>query len=279
MFGKRADGIKIKELDAISKIIPYIMKTRNDAQVLFADKIYLDNITPYIKKKRDEGIKITHMDIMISALGRVLNERTSLNRFVVNRNIYQRNETSISLAVKKKLSDDALETTVKFKIKPEDTLFDVSNQISKITEENKKETVENNTDKLANFIMSFPRFIIKFLVGFIMCLDDHDMLPKSVIDASPFHTSAFITNVGSLGINSIYHHIYNFGTTSVFIAMGTKKHERDISGNIRAYIDIKVVGDERICDGHYYARSFTLLKKYTENPELLEKPLSIKDSE
>ncbi len=279
MFGKRADGVRIKNLNAFYKIIPYIMKTRSDSQVFFEDKIDLSNITAYIKRKKEEGIRITHMDIMIAALGRVFYERPGLNRFIMNRRIFQRNETVFSLAMKKKLMDEAVETTVKFKIKPEDTIFDISKQINEIILENKKESVRNNTDKVADIIMSFPNFIIKAIVDFIMWLDKHGMIPKSLIDASPFHTSAFFTNLGSLGINSVYHHIYDFGTTSVFFAMGSKKYEKDLEGNVKGYIDIKVVADERICDGLYYARSFVLLKKYIENPEILETPikLSIED--
>lgn len=274
MFGKRGDGVRIKKLDAFYKIIPYIMKKRSDSQVFFEDKFYLDNVSEYIKRKKEEGVRVTHMDIMITAIGRLLIERPGINRFIMNRKIYQRNEAVISLAVKKKLSDEAVETTVKFNIKPESTLFDISKQISEITSENKKETKKNATDKLANFIMSFPNIIIKAIVAFITWLDNHDMLPKAIIDASPFHTSAFLTNVGSLGINAIYHHIYDFGTTSIFFAMGTKKIDREPDGNIRKYIDMKMVADERICDGLYYARSLALFKKYVENPELLEEPIS-----
>ena len=274
MFGKRADGVRIKKLDAFYKIIPYIMKKRSDSQVFFEDKFYLDNVSEYIKQKREDGMRITHMDVMIAAIGRLLHERPGINRFIMNRKIYQRNESVISLAVKKQLSDEAVETTVKFKIKPEDTLFDISKQIQEITLENKKESKKNATDKLANFIMSFPNFIIKAIVAIIIWMDNHDMLPKAIIDASPFHTSAFLTNVGSLGINSIYHHIYDFGTTSIFFAMGTKKYEKDSEGNIRKYIDIKVVADERICDGLYYARSLALFKKYFENPKLLEETMN-----
>lgn len=276
MFGKRADGVRVKKLDAIFKLIPYIMKTRTDSQVFFEDKIYLDKVSEYIKKKKEEGIRITHMEIIIAAIGRLLYERPQLNRFIMNRQIYQRNETVISLAIKKQIMDEAMETTVKFKIKPEDTIFTIADQIKEVVEENKKVTTKNITDKLADFILSFPNFLIKGVVGIIMWMDKHNLLPKAVIDASPFHTSAFLTNLGSLGIDAIYHHIYDFGTTSIFFAMGGKKYEKHLDGNIQSYINIKVVADERICDGLYYAKSFLLLKKYLQKPELLEVPLSEK---
>ena len=274
MFGKRADGKAVKGLNPFYRIIPYIMKKRSDSQVFFEDRIYLDNINEYIKNKKEDGIRITHMDIMLTAMGRLLYERPHLNRFVMNGRIYQRNEQVLSLAIKKKLLDDATETTVKFRVNPEDTVLDVSKQVATIIQENKEENVVNGTDKLAKLIMSFPNFFIKSAVGIIMLLDKHGMLPKKVIDASPFHTSAFLTNLGSLGINSIYHHIYDFGTTSIFFAMGNKRYEKDAQGNIRVYMDLKVVADERICDGLYYARSFLLLRKYFERPELLEEPLN-----
>lgn len=274
MFGKRADGVRVKKLDAIFKLIPYIMKTRTDSQVFFEDRVYLDKVSEYIKKKKVEGIRITHMEVIIAAIGRLLQERPALNRFIMNRQIYQRNETVISLAIKKQMMDEAVETTVKFKIKPEDTILTIADQIKEVVEENKKVTTKNITDKLADFILSFPNFLIKGVVEIIMWMDRHNLLPKAVIDASPFHTSAFLTNLGSLGIDAIYHHIYDFGTTSIFFAMGSKKYEKDLEGNIQSYLNIKVVADERICDGLYYAKSFLLLKRYLQKPELLELPLN-----
>ncbi len=273
MFNKRYDGRRIKKLDAFHKIIPYIMKTRVDSQVFFEEKIYVDNISKYIKEKRKEGIRISTMEVVIAACARMMHERPGVNRFIMNRRIYARNMTWVSLAIKKQLSDEAVETTVKFEIKPQDNIFDVSNQINEVIVENKKETTKNNADKLANFIMSFPNIIIKGLVELIMWMDKHNILPKAVIKASPLHTSLFITNVGSIGIAPIYHHIYEFGTTSIFLAMGRREFEKLEDGTIKKYMRLKVVADERICDGLYYARSLSVLNKYMQNPHLLEIPM------
>ena len=101
-------------------------------------------------------------------------------------------------------------------------------------------------------------------------------MPKAIHEASPFHTSFFITDLGSLGIKPIYHHLYDFGTTSVFLAFGAKERHREIDreGNLieRKYIGMKVVNDERICDGHYYASAFKLLFQMFQNPSILETP-------
>jgi len=273
MFSKRYDGRLIKSTYPLTKIIPYLMKTRNDSQVYYEDKVYIDKIEEYIRKKREEGIKITHMDVVVAAMTRVALERPGINRFIMNNRIYARKHLCVSLAVKKKLDDDGVETTVKFKIKPDDTVLTIADQIHNIVYENKKETKENNTDKLAAKIMSLPNWLISGVVNILMWMDKHNMLPGAIIEASPFHTSLFITNMGSLGIDSIYHHIYNFGTTSIFLAMGMKKEDIDpATGEPRKYISFKFVCDERICDGLYYARSFSAFRRYLLNPELLEIP-------
>ena len=271
MFGKRYDGRRIKTLSPFYKIIPYIMKSRNDSQVYFEDKICIDKLDEYIKQKREEGVMLSHMEVIIAAMARVMAERPGLNRFIMNRKIYARKKIWVSLAIKKKMEDEAAETTVKFVINPTDTVFDVSNQIKKVVEENKKVETSNITDKLVNAIMSLPNWFIKSVVNVLMWMDEHNMLPGKIIEASPFHTSLFITNLGSLGIDSIYHHIYNFGTTSQFLAMGAKRDEiNPQTGELSKYINFKVVCDERICDGFYYAKSFLLFRRYMQNPERLE---------
>ena len=132
----------------------------------------------------------------------------------------------------------------------------------------------NGTDNLAGFLSKMPTGFLKLAVSYIKHLDKHGILPKKIIEVSPFHTSAFITNVGSIGLDSIYHHLYNFGTTSLFFAIGKKKKtyvfgDEDIKEE--KCINLAFVGDERICDGYYYAHSFKIMNKYLLHPELLEK--------
>ena len=275
MFSKRADGRRIKSLKPYYKIIPYIMKERSDAHVYFEDEISIDAMEEYIKAKKEQGIKIKHMDIILAAIGRTALEKPRINRFIMNRRIYARNEVSISLAMVKKLSEeDYVDTTVKFKIKPEDTIFTIAEQEQKVVEENKKAEESNSTDRLAGILMSLPNWLIKFAVWVIIKLDNMNLLPKSIIEASPFHTSIFLTNLGSIGIDSIYHHIYNFGTTSGFLAMGGRKEriKNFKTGETEKYMTFRFVMDERICDGYYFSKAFTVFRRYILNPELLELP-------
>lgn len=275
MFSKRADGRRIKTLMPYYKIIPYIMKQRVDAQVYFEDEISVDRLEEYIKSKKEKGIKITHMDVVLAAIARTVIEKPRLNRFIMNRRIFARNEVCISLAVVKKLNEEEyVDTTVKFKVKPEDTILTIAKNVHEEVAKNKEATEENATDKLAAFIMSFPNWLIKCIINLVIFLDNHGLLPKAVIEASPFHTSIFLTNLGSIGIDSVYHHIYNFGTTSGFLAMGGRKErvKNYKTGETEKYMTFRFVMDERICDGYYYAKALSVFRRYILNPELLELP-------
>lgn len=279
MFGYRSDGRKLKTIPPFFKLMPSIMLERVDSQVYFKQDIILKNMDEYINKKATEGIKISYMNIIYAAIVRILAERPQLNRFAMNGNLYARNEILISLAIKKGLSDDGEETTIKLPFDGSENIFEVKEKLDNAIVTNKNTANSNNTDNLAGALSLMPTGLIKKVVRLLWFLDRHGTMPKKVISASPFHTSAFLTNVGSLGIDSIYHHLYNFGTTSLFFAMGKKKKSYvydDDEIHEEKCITIAFVGDERICDGYYYATSLKLLNKYLRKPELLEEHPEVK---
>ena len=273
MFGHRSDGRKIKNIPPFFKVIPSVMLTRNDSQVYFKQDIVLNGMDEYISKKAEEGIKLSYMDIIYATVVRIIAERPSLNRFVMNGRLYARDGIYVSLAIKKSLSDDGQETTLKIKYDGSENIFEIKNKLEETIKQNKDTETSNNTDNMAGALSKTPTVVVKFAVNLFRFLDKHGLLPRAVINASPFHTSAFLTNVGSLGIDTIYHHLYNFGTTSMFFAMGKKKKSyiyEDDEIKKEKCITIAFVGDERICDGYYYASSFRSFIRYLNHPELLE---------
>lgn len=273
MFGHRSDGRKIKTLPAFFKVIPSVMLERNDSQVLYKQDIPIKYLDEYIDNKAKDGIKIAYMHIIYAAIVRVIAERPRLNRFVMNGTTYARNKIYVSLTIKKNLTDDGVETTTKIEYQGTETIFDIKQKLDAIIEQNKEVEANNETDKLAKTLGLIPTGLIRVAVKFLKFLDRHGLLPKAIIKASPFHTSVFLTNVGSLGIDTIYHHLYNFGTTSMFFSMGKKKKSfiyEDEEIKEEKCITLAFVGDERICDGYYYANSFKSLFRYLKKPELLE---------
>lgn len=273
MFGLRSDGRKIKSLGPFFRVIPHVMKERSDAHVYYTQDLPLKYLDTYIDQKEKEGYKLSYMHIIYAALVRLLAEKPFLNRFVMDGRTYARNDITISLAIKKEMSEDVEETTIKIHFNGSENIFEIKNKLEEVILKNKDISTENSTDKLAKLLSLVPDWLFKFIVNILMFLDKHGMMPKAVIEASPFHTSAFLTNVGSLGIDAIYHHIYNFGTTGVFLSMGKKKksyiYEDDNIVQEKA-ITLAWVADERICDGFYYANALKSFYKYMKKPELLE---------
>lgn len=276
-FGDRYDGRRIRTLDAFYRMIPFLMKSRIDSQNYFEDRIEISHTEAYLRRKRKSGeINISMLHIMIAAMVRTISLRPALNRFIAGQNIYARNEILVSLAIKKELKAESPETTIKFMFEATDTLSLIAEKINSQIEENKKLETVNDADKTARLFMLCPGLLVKFLAFIIRFLDYFGKMPRFINKVSPMHTSFFITDLGSLGIQPIYHHLYDFGTTSLFIAFGMKVKEKviDANNNIvdRKFINIKVVTDERTVDGHYYASAFKLFKTLIQHPERLEVP-------
>ena len=273
MFGRRSDGRALKTIDPIFKVMPHVMKKRSDAQVFYTEEIPLAPLDEYIAKKDAEGIKLNYMTIIYAGMVRMLGLKPSLNRFVVNGRLYARKSIFISLVIKKGMSETAEETNTKLEFKGTENLFEVKKVLEDEIAKNKEVTNDNNMDSFVKALTHIPNWVLKLVVNLLIFLDKHGIMPKFVIALSPFHTSAYLTNVGSLGIDAIYHHIYDFGTTSVFLAMGKKKKSliyEDDELKKEKSLTFRWVLDERICDGYYYANAVKLFNKYMKHPELLE---------
>ncbi|MCK5387964.1 MAG: 2-oxo acid dehydrogenase subunit E2 [Candidatus Izimaplasma sp.] len=272
-FGDRKDGYRLRKANPFFRIIPYIMKEKNDAHVFFKERVYLEDTDKFIRKLRKEGIKLGFLHIVIASLVRTISQKPKINRFVVGRKTYARNEISFSLVIKKELNEETEETTIKIIFEPTDTIYDVVEKINHEIEVNKNVNNENSADKAAKLITYMPGFLIAFFMFMARFLDNHGLLPRFLTDLSPFHSSIFITDLGSLGIKSVYHHIFNLGTNTLFIAFGTKTREQviDLENNvkIRKAIDIKTTVDERIVDGYYFANAIKLAKRLMTHPEEL----------
>lgn len=280
MFGKRPDGREIKSLAPLEKIIPYIMKSRVDSMCMYEDYFDCAPMDAYIQEKREQGIKITYMHIIIAGVVRMMALRPALNRFVMKGKVYTRPKIWVSFAVHHKLVDGDVESTIKLCFEGTEGLLEIA---EKIDEAIKKETVnhteENGTDQLARLLTHIPGPLIALAVNTLMWMDKHNIMPKAVVELSPFHTSLFITNLKSLGIRHIFHHIYEFGTTSLFLAMGKEKYVPTVKdGELveEKHLSFGLVSDERICDGLYYAKSLRQMRKLMRNPKALEIPLEKK---
>lgn len=276
-FGDRYDGRLLRTIDPFYRIIPYIMRTRVDAHDYFEDRLDVARAEAWLRAKRDEGrTDLGFLTLFVTALVRTISQMPRLNRFVAGNRIYARNSITVSLAIKRRLDVDSPETTVKLRFEPTATIFDVADSIAAAVDETKGEARINETDTAARLLMLLPGWVLKTAIAVFRGLDARGWLPKAIHAASPFHTSFFVTDLGSLGIRPIYHHLYDFGTTSLFLAFGVKERVRELAEDGRVmtkkYIGVKVVNDERICDGHYYATAFKYFLRLLKDPSALETP-------
>jgi len=269
----RADGRRVKTLDPMFAIIPHIMPKRYDAQVMFNTEVNYSKLRKYINAKRNEGQKISFMALLTAAYMRTITQYPELNRFIMNKKIYARNEFCVSFVTLKEgnLPEDKLETVTKIHFNLTDTIFEVSDKIEKLIKENRKPQSVNFTDKLAKFFMSVP-LLSRIAINLVKGADKLGFLPKSLIDGFPFHCSLFITNLASIYVGPVFHHIYEFGTTSMFVSIGMVKNQINLKGEKEQIIPIGVVADERIAAGVTFSKAFGLLRKYMDNPALLESP-------
>ena len=230
-----------------------------------------------LRKLRVEGYKgIGILHFLIAAYIRGVAMLPGINRFVVGRRIYARNNIEVVMTVKRTIALGAPETTIKVQFEPTDTIFDVYRKMNEKIDEIKANDGNNNTEDVAEALAKLPRFLLRFAILILRIMDYFGWLPEALTDASPFHGSMIITDLGSLRIGPIYHHIYNFGTLPVFIAFGAKRHayELDRHGNMvdHKYVDCKMVMDERTVDGHYYAQFLQAYRLMFQHPEILEAP-------
>lgn len=289
--GDRKDGFLVRNTDPMGTMIPYIMRSKADSWVLFEDSIDITRAQDFLQKQRRGGWKgLTMYHLLFAALVRTISQIPQLNRFVQNNRIYARNEVKFSMVVKKGMHFDGDRTIITPRFELDDALKDVyrrvEDEVEKIDRTVKVEEDENKTgfDGLETALAMIPGFLLRFVVSLIYFADRHGWLPKKLTDLSPFHTSVFITNMGSMGLGSIYHHVYELGTLSVFIALGKKymvnEVQRDGSVVSKTFVDIKVVADERITDGFVYASAFKEIRSYMIHPEvLLTPPETVKQDE
>lgn len=271
------EGRRIKGGIPMDAVSPFIMPNRAGASNSFSATIDIDKCEKLICEKRMEGMEnLGIIHIFMAAYVRLISQLPGINRFIRGQRLYARNGIEICMAMKKKLSLNAPETVLKINASPNDTLESIYRQLDSEISKNRQEGDQNNMDTAARVLVSLPSVLLRLTVAFLKFLDYFGWLPRFLTKLSPFHGSMFITNMGSLGMPPIYHHLYDFGNLPVFIAMGAKRTEYFINKKgeteKRRVIDFTIVCDERICDGHYYASAFKKLKHILTNPEQLLTP-------
>ncbi|MBQ8200478.1 MAG: 2-oxo acid dehydrogenase subunit E2 [Clostridia bacterium] len=275
MFGFRPDGRRVKDIDPVVRITPYLMPMRCDAQVFLQHKADYELMARYIAKKGAEGEKITFMQIIIAAFVRTVSQHPEINRYILNKQFFSRNNCTVSFTMLKDPTDpNAGETAVKIKYDLTDTIFDVRDRMNKVIEASRGVENQNFVDKLVRLLFAMPG-LPTAIVGLVRLLDRYGLCPGALLDELPFHTSMYITNNASIGLHHVNHHIYNFGSTSLFFGMGTLERVAVVEKGVtrmKRFLPIGITADERVCSGAHYAEFFGTMSYLLNHPEELEVP-------
>ncbi len=277
-WGDRTDGRRIRTEPPMNQVSPYIMVTRNTSSNSFEESFEITGLERYIRAKRRAGLtNFGLMHVMLACYCRAVCKYPALNRFISGQKIYSRGEDlQFCMTIKKDMSTDSPESLIKVHLSPSDTAEVVYHKVNAAIEEVKNTPLDSDFDNTAHALMLIPGIFLKFTVWLLKTLDYFGLLPKFLLEVSPFHGSVFFTSMGSLGIPPIYHHLYDFGNLPMFCSFGCKRRALEVleDGTVvqRKYVDCKFMMDERICDGFYYAAFFKHYRRILYRPELLDVP-------
>jgi len=280
-WGDRFDATLVRNLDPLHWFMPYIYPNRADNEAFIREEFDLTNLNAFLEKKNeglDKAHRYTIFHAVSAAIVKAVTLRPQMNRFIQGRRLYQRDELSLGFVVKKQFRDNADEGLAFIKF-PEDTTIDsLHERIMAEIFECRSDKMDNSTKGMEMFT-HLPRWLMRIVMWVLHRLDFYGKVPYDLIKADPNYASVFLTNLGSIKLNAAYHHLSNWGTTSVFVIIGEKGRKpvfhEDGTFEMRDMLSVGITLDERIADGYYYAQTVRLVKKLIECPELLDLPANV----
>ncbi len=264
MLGMRADGKRVRDISATRRFMPYLSPRRNSSLVYYTTEIEVGAATEYLKElNRDRSAegRITLFHLFLRSLGQGLSEREGVNRFVAGGKLWQRNGVWVTYSAKQALVDGSPVITLKHRFEPEESLHSMADRLLEGLHARRRGR-ESRADKEVNLAIRLPGFVLRAVMAALRGADFMGLLPRSLIEGDPMFSSAFVANLGSVGLDAGYHHLWEYGTCSIFAVVGKVKCRSDGT----SVMEVKYSYDERIADGLYAAITLRGVKQRFENP-------------
>ena len=279
-FGDRKDGKLVRDLDGLHTIMMHLMPKRTEAEVYLSYTVDVTALKQFLEDRNaaHPDRKTTVFHCVVTGLGRVIRMRPNLNRFICGRRLYERDDITLSFVAKRRFADHAEESLMVVKVHDDTTLSSVTDKVlGDVKELRSREQTGNDFDDLINKFGALPRPILRFVFFVLRHMSEGGRLPELFTDGDTNHTTVLLSNLGSIGCGSCYHHLNNYGTNSILLTVGVIHPElrvmADGSTEVRDVMELGFTADERIADGFYFARSLKLLDRLLQNPELLDIPM------
>lgn len=277
-FSRRSDGTHVPDISPQRRLEPYMMATRLEAMVFYPQRIRVGSLMAWLRQVNEErpaAERLSFFHVFLTALARLFRQRPELNRFISGRRTYAHKEISFSFTVKKALTDQAPETQLRMVFTGAETVEQVRDRVnSELAWARGTEPSEG--DRLIDAIAGLPRPVVATFARAVWAMDNHNVLPRFLREVIPVYTSAYLVNLGSLGAEAPFHHLYQRGTASVFAAIGAIRKEAvvDGAGAVIAQDCVTVVYsiDERATQGYYFVKSARILEEMLAAPDLLLRP-------
>ena len=277
-WGDRKDGIWLKDLPAMNRIMPGIMPNRADNEAHINVEVDLRPLDAYLAQKnqgRSED-KYTYFHVISAAIAKAFVLRPRMNRFICNKRIYQHRDLTLAFVVKKRFSDKSEEGLAFLHIDDTETMDSYHGKIMSVIHDNRRNDIKDTSTGAMDVLNKLPQWVINLVISTTLWLDKHGWAPDFLIGTDPNHASIFLSNLGSIGLEGGYHHLVNWGTNSCFIVLGKKymkkEYFKDGSSDLYEVIPLGITLDERIADGYYYSGTVALVKELLAHPELLDLP-------
>lgn len=283
--GDRSDARLIKDLDAMHMFMPYLMPRRTDNEAVMNELVDMTAVLEYVAQKNasEPEFKYTMFHVICAAVAKTVALRPKLNYFIINKRYYERRDISLAFAVKKRFSDSSSEALAIVRLEPDSDrapIDEVYEQVKKVVCHVRREDKNDGATDIMGIFKKIPRFALRAIVSALFFVDRHGLLPHELVKLDPYHTSVFLSNLGSIKMSASYHHLVEWGTNSFFMIVGEMKkrpfYNEAGECELRDALELGVTIDERIADGFYFLNSLKLLKKLLSEPKLLELPLNEK---
>ncbi len=269
MFGRRPDARLVTELSTMRRFMPYVSPRRNDSLFYMMQQIEVEAALEHLEKRNRErpaDRPITLFHLFLRSCGHALHLRPGVNRFVKGGKLWQRDGEWITFSAKREIKDGSPMLTVKRRFHPTretlDEMVDAIYAQLRAGRSGRKTT----SDKEMGLLLRLPGSVIRLALWLARIGDHLGVLPRSMIDSDPLFTSVFVANLGSIDYPAGFHHLWEYGTASLFGVMG--RIEPGPEGRRR--ISVAWTYDERIEDGLYSYHTLEGIRERLEHPELLE---------
>lgn len=270
--GGRRGATRVDLGHSMNALFPFMMKGRNESIAYYPVVVDAENLLDHVEKVKGTPEEISIFEAVMLALVRILRERPTLNRYIIGRRLYQRHDVELSFVARREYSLDSSETNVVVNVKPGD---DAATALAKLRGEIKvaKSGEHKDDDALISLFLKMPRSVLRLAVNALATWDFYVDTPGFLRGIDPMRCSAYVANLGSVGLGAAYHHLFEWGTCSLFVTIGQIRPTVVVGpdGNpaVRRTMELKIALDERIADGYYDARALELFDSYLNDPEQL----------